>query len=120
MASGDKLKVINPIAELDGDEMTRIMWALVKARLLLPFLDLNLEYYDLHIKHRDQTDETVTVEAAQAVLKHRVGVKCATITANKDRIKEYDLKQEWKSPNATIRGILDGTVFRAPILLKNI
>ncbi len=120
MASGDKLKVINPIAELDGDEMTRIMWALVKARLLLPFLDLNLEYYDLHIKHRDQTDDNVTVEAAQAVLKHRVGVKCATITANKDRIKEYDLKQEWKSPNATIRGILDGTVFRAPILLKNI
>ena len=120
MASGDKLKVINPIVELDGDEMTRIMWALVKARLLLPFLDLNLKYYDLHIKHRDQTDDNVTVEAAQAVLKHRVGVKCATITANKDRIKEYDLKQEWKSPNATIRGILDGTVFRAPILLKNI
>jgi len=120
MASGDKLKVINPIVELDGDEMTRIMWAMVKDRLLLPFLDLNLKYYDLHIKHRDQTDDNVTIEAAKAVLKHGVGVKCATITANKDRIKEYGLKQEWKSPNATIRGILDGTVFRAPILIKNI
>ena len=120
MVSKEKIKVINPIVELDGDEMTRIMWAKVKDKLLLPFLDLKLVYFDLQIKHRDQTDDKVTIEAAEAVLKHGVGVKCATITANTDRVKEYGLKQEWKSPNATIRGILDGTVFRAPILVKNI
>ena len=120
MTTGNKIQVKRPIVELDGDEMTRIMWAMVKDRLLLPFLDLDLEYYDLHIKHRDETDDNVTVEAAHAVLKHGVGVKCATITANTDRIHEYDLEEEWKSPNATLRGILDGTVFRAPILVSNI
>jgi len=120
MTKGNKIRVKSPIAELDGDEMTRIMWALVKDRLLLPFLALELEYYDLHIKHRDETDDKVTAEAAHAVARHGVGVKCATITANTDRIKEYDLKKEWRSPNATLRGILDGTVFRAPILVKNI
>jgi isocitrate dehydrogenase len=118
MALKDKLTVKSTIVELDGDEMTRIMWALVKDKLLLPYLNLKLAYYDLHIKHRDETDDKVTVDAANAVLKHSVGVKCATITANADRIKEYKLKQEWKSPNATIRGILDGTVFRSPILTK--
>ena len=120
MTSGNKIKVINPIVELDGDEMTRIMWAITKDKLLLPYLDLDLEYYDLHIKHRDETDDNVTKAAADAVLKHGVGVKCATITATSDRVNEYGLKQEWKSPNATIRGILDGTVFRAPIMVKNI
>jgi isocitrate dehydrogenase len=120
MTARRKIKVMNPIVELDGDEMTRIMWASTKDKLLLPYLDLNLEYYDLHIKHRDDTDDNVTKAAADAVLKHGVGVKCATITATPDRVKEYDLKQEWKSPNATIRGILDGTVFRAPIMVNNI
>ena len=120
MTTGNRIRVKRPIVELDGDEMTRIMWAMVKDRLLMPFLDLDLEYYDLHIKHRDETDDKVTAEAAHAVAKHGVGVKCATITANTDRIKEYDLKKEWKSPNATLRGILDGTVFRAPILVNNI
>ncbi len=120
MSLKDKIKVKKPIVELDGDEMTRIMWAVTKEKLLLPYLDIDLKYYDLHIKNRDQTDDHVTEEAAAAVLKYGVGVKCATITANPDRIKEYDLKQEWKSPNATIRRILDGTVFRSPILVKNI
>ncbi|MEM0493174.1 MAG: NADP-dependent isocitrate dehydrogenase [Candidatus Thermoplasmatota archaeon] len=115
-----KIKVKNTIVEIDGDEMTRIMWGMVKEKLLLPFLDMNLEYYDLGLKRRDETDDKITTEAANAIKKHKIGVKCATITPNKDRVKEYKLKQEWKSPNATIRAILDGTVFRAPILVKNI
>jgi len=114
------IKVKNTIVELDGDEMTRIMWAMVKDKLLLPYLDVNLEYYDLHMKHRDETDDAVTTKAAEAILKHGVGVKCATITANGDRMKEFDLKHEWKSPNATIRAVLDGTVFRSPILIESI
>ncbi|MCK9275917.1 MAG: NADP-dependent isocitrate dehydrogenase [Syntrophales bacterium] len=115
-----KIKVATPIVEMDGDEMTRVMWAMVKDKLLLPFLDMDIHYYDLHIKNRDTTDDKVTIEAAEATIKYGVAVKCATITANADRIREYDLKQMWKSPNGTIRAILGGTVFRAPILVKNI
>jgi isocitrate dehydrogenase len=116
----NKIKVKSTIVEIDGDEMTRIMWQMVKDKLLLPHLDMKLEYYDLGLKKRDETDDKITLEAAEAIKKHGVGVKCATITPNKDRIKEYNLKQEWKSPNGTIRAALDGTVFRAPILVKNI
>ena len=98
--------------------MTRVMWKMVKEKLLFPYLDMNLEYYDLGLKKRDETDDKITVDAANAIKKHGVGVKCATITPNKDRIKEYNLKKEWPSPNGTIRAILDGTVFRSPILVK--
>ena len=115
-----KIVVKTPIVEMDGDEMTRVMWALVKEKLILPWLDVQLEYYDLHVKHRDDTDDRVTVEAAEAVLRHGVGVKCATITPNQDRVAEYGLKKMWKSPNGTIRSLLDGTVFRKPIFVQNI
>lgn len=115
-----KLKTRNPIVEMDGDEMTRVMWKMVKDKLLVPHIDMDLEYYDLHVKHRDDTDDRVTVDAANAIKKHRVGVKCATITPNADRVDEYKLKKAWKSPNGTIRAILDGTVFRKPILAANI
>src|SRR4030043_1283725 len=116
----DKIKVKNTIVEIDGDEMTRIMWKMVKDKLLLPFLDMDLEYYDLGLKKRDETDDKITSDAANAIKKHGVGVKCATITPNKDRVKEYNLKKEWPSPNGTIRAALDGTVFRSPILVHNI
>lgn len=116
----EKITVKNPIVEIDGDEMTRVMWQMVKDQLLMPYLNMNPEYYDLGLKKRNETDDKITLEAANAIKKYGVGVKCATITPNKDRIKEYNLKQEWKSPNATIRAALDGTVFRAPILVKNI
>jgi isocitrate dehydrogenase len=116
----NKIKMKNTIVEIDGDEMTRVMWAMVKEKLLIPFLDMNLEYYDLGLKKRDETDDKITIDAANAIKKHGVGVKCATITPNKDRIKEYKLKKEWPSPNGTIRAILDGTVFRSPILTNNI
>jgi isocitrate dehydrogenase len=116
----EKILVKNTIVEIDGDEMTRVMWKMVKDKLLLPYLDMKLEYYDLGLKHRDETDDKVTFDAATAIKKHGVGVKCATITPNKDRIKEYNLKKEWPSPNGTIRAALDGTVFRGPILVKNI
>ncbi len=116
----EKIRVKNPIVEMDGDEMTRIMWHLIKERLILPFFDIDLRYYDLGIKHRDETDDRVTVEAADAIREFGVGVKCATITPNAARVKEYGLKQQWKSPNGTIRSILDGTVFRKPIIIKNI
>ena len=119
MALG-RIKVKTPLVEMDGDEMTRIMWKRVKDKLLLPHLDMDLRYYDLHVKHRDDTDDRVTVEAARAVMTYGVGVKCATITPNADRVIEYNLKQMWKSPNGTIRAMLDGTVFRKPILVKNI
>ncbi|MHB8883022.1 MAG: NADP-dependent isocitrate dehydrogenase [Thermodesulfovibrionales bacterium] len=112
--------VKNPIVELDGDEMTRIIWHSIREKLIKPFLDLELKYYDLGMKHRDDTDDRVTVEAAEAIKEFGVGVKCATITPNAARVKEYDLKQQWKSPNGTIRSILDGTVFRKPIIIKNI
>lgn len=116
----DKIKVKNTIVEIDGDEMTRIMWKMVKEKLLFPYLDMKLEYYDLQLKKRDETNDQITIDAANAIKKHYVGVKCATITPNKARVQEYNLKQEWKSPNGTIRAILDGTVFRRPILVKNI
>lgn len=110
----------NPIVEMDGDEMTRIIWAMVKQQLIEPFVDIKLEAYDLHLPNRDRTDDAVTVQAAEAIKKYRVGVKCATITPNDDRVAEYKLKQAWPSPNGTIRAILDGTVFRKPIIVKNV
>ncbi|HIJ60563.1 MAG TPA: NADP-dependent isocitrate dehydrogenase [Nitrospirae bacterium] len=116
----NKIKVKNKIVEIDGDEMARIIWHIIKERLILPYLDIDIEYYDLGIKERDRTDDKITIESAEAIKKHRVGVKCATITPNSARVKEYSLKQQWKSPNGTIRSILDGTVFRKPIIIKNI
>lgn len=115
-----KIKVLNPVVELDGDEMTRIMWKFIKDRLILPYLDINLEYYDLGIEHRDATSDQVTIDSAKAILKHGVGIKCATITPDEARVKEFNLKQMWKSPNGTIRNILDGVVFREPIICNNI
>jgi isocitrate dehydrogenase len=115
-----KIKVKTTIVEMDGDEMTRIMWQMVKDKLLFPYLDMDIAYYDLHVKHRDDTDDQVTIDAAKAIMKYGVGIKCATITPNEDRVKEYSLKKAWKSPNGTIRAMLDGTVFRKPILVNNI
>lgn len=115
-----KIKVKTTIVEIDGDEMTRIMWQMVKEKLLFPFLEMDLEYYDLHVSKRDETDDRITLDAAEAIKKYGVGVKCATITPDKGRVAEYKLKQMWKSPNATIRAMLDGTVFRSPILVKNV
>jgi isocitrate dehydrogenase len=115
-----KIRMKNTLVEIDGDEMTRVMWAMIKEKLLAPFVELKTEYYDLGLKNRDATDDTITLKAAEAITKYGVGVKCATITPDKNRIKEYDLKQEWKSPNGTLRALLDGTVFRKPILVKNI
>jgi len=114
------ITVKNPIVEMDGDEMTRIIWRMIKEKLLFPHLTMDLKYYDLGVKHRNDTDDKVTTDAATAVDAYGVGVKCATITPNAARVKEYNLKQAWKSPNATIRSILDGTVFRKPITVKNI
>lgn len=116
----DKITVKSPIVELDGDEMTRIIWQYIKDKLIYPFLDVDLKYFDLGLRHRDETDDQVTTDAANAIKHYGVGVKCATITPNAARVKEYSLKQQWKSPNATIRSILDGTVFRKPIIIKNI
>ena len=107
-----KIKVANPVVDLDGDEMTRIIWKWIKDKLIFPFLDLEIEYYDLGMENRDATDDKVTVEAAEAIKKHGVGIKCATITPDEARVKEFNLKKMWKSPNGTIRNILDGVVFR--------
>lgn len=115
-----KIKMTTPLVEMNGDEMTRVIWDMIKEELLNPFIDLKTEYYDLGIEYRNETDDKVTVEAAEAIKKYGVGVKCATITPNADRIKEYNLKEMWKSPNGTIRAILDGTVFRAPIAVSSI
>ena len=115
-----KIQMITPLVEMDGDEMTRILWKMIKDELILPFVDLKSEYYDLGLKHRDETDDKVTVESANATKRLGVAVKCATITPNAARVKEYDLKEMWKSPNGTIRAILDGTVFRKSILVKGI
>jgi isocitrate dehydrogenase len=115
-----KIKVANPVVDLDGDEMTRIIWKLIKDKLILPFLDITLEEYDLGIEHRDATSDKVTVDAAHAIQKWGVGVKCATITPDEARVKEFDLKQMWKSPNGTIRNILGGVVFREPIICRNV
>jgi isocitrate dehydrogenase len=115
-----KIKVEGTVVELDGDEMTRIIWKLIKETLILPHLDVDLDYYDLGMEHRDETDDQVTVDAANAIKKHHVGVKCATITPDEARVKEFGLKQMWLSPNGTIRNILGGTIFRAPIVIKNV
>ncbi len=115
-----KIKVATPVVELDGDEMTRIIWKMIRERLILPYLDVDLKYYDLGVEYRDKTDDKVTVEAAEAIKKYGVGVKCATITPDEARVKEFNLKQMWRSPNGTIRNILDGTVFREPIICKNV
>lgn len=115
-----KIKMTVPLVEMDGDEMTRILWKMIKDTLLLPYIDLKTEYYDLGIKERDNTDDQITRDAAEAIKRYGVGVKCATITPNADRVKEYNLKKMWKSPNGTIRSILDGTVFREPITVKTI
>jgi isocitrate dehydrogenase len=115
-----KIKVANPVVELDGDEMTRIIWKFIKDKLILPYLDLDIKYYDLGMEHRDATNDQVTVDAAEAIKKYNVGIKCATITPDEQRVKEFNLKQMWKSPNGTIRNILDGTVFREPIVCDNV
>ena len=115
-----KIKVLNPVVELDGDEMTRIIWKFIKDKLILPYLDLDIKYYDLGVEFRDQTNDQVTIDAANAIKQYGVGIKCATITPDEARVKEFNLKQMWKSPNGTIRNILDGTVFREPIVINNI
>jgi isocitrate dehydrogenase len=116
----NKIKVANPVVELDGDEMTRIIWHFIKEKLILPYLDLDIKYYDLGMEHRDATNDQVTIDAAEAIKKYNVGIKCATITPDEERVVEFGLKQMWKSPNGTIRNILDGTVFREPIVCKNV
>src|ERR1700752_941910 len=115
-----KIKVANPVVDIDGDEMTRIIWKLIKDKLIFPFLDIQLDYYDLGMEHRDATDDKVTVDAAEAIRHYRVGVKCATITPDEARVKEFNLKKMWKSPNGTIRNILGGTIFREPIVCSNV
>ncbi len=115
-----KIKVANPVVELDGDEMTRIIWDFIKQKLILPYLDVDLHYYDLGVEERDRTDDQITIDAAHAIQKYGVGVKCATITPDEARVEEFKLKQMWKSPNGTIRNILGGTIFRQPIICKNV
>lgn len=115
-----KIKVANPVVELDGDEMTRIIWKFIKDKLIIPYLDVDIKYYDLGMEYRDATNDQVTIDAAEAIKKYGVGIKCATITPDEARVKEFNLKQMWKSPNGTIRNILDGTVFREPIVCKNV
>ena len=115
-----KIKVENPVVELDGDEMTRIIWDFIKKKLILPYLDIDLKYYDLGIEERDRTEDQVTIDAAHAIQKYGVGVKCATITPDEARVEEFGLKKMWKSPNGTIRNILGGVVFRAPIICQNV
>ena len=116
----NKIKVVGTVVELDGDEMTRIIWQFIKDSLILPYLDINLEYYDLGIQYRDKTDDQVTIDSAHAIQKHGVGVKCATITPDEARVKEFNLKKMWKSPNGTVRNILGGVIFREPIIIKNV
>ncbi len=117
---GQKIKVINPVVELDGDEMTRIIWKFIKDKLILPYLELDIKYYDLGMEYRDETNDQVTIDAANAIKQYGVGIKCATITPDEQRVQEFKLKQMWKSPNGTIRNILDGTVFREPIVCANV
>src|SRR5690606_16886959 len=115
-----KIKVANPVVDLDGDEMTRIIWQAIKDKLILPYLDIPIEYYDLSVENRDATDDQVTVDAANAIKTHGVGIKCATITPDEARVEEFKLKKMWKSPNGTIRNILGGVIFREPIISKNV
>jgi isocitrate dehydrogenase len=115
-----KIKVINPVVELDGDEMTRIIWKFIKDQLILPYLDLDIKYYDLGVEHRDETNDQVTIDSAEAIKKYNVGIKCATITPDESRVKEFNLKKMWRSPNGTIRNIVGGTIFREPIIMKNV
>src|SRR4028118_2274301 len=115
-----KVVVKNPVVELDGDEMTRIIWKFIKDKLILPYIEVDIKYYDLGVEYRDQTNDQVTIDAANAIRQYGVGIKCATITPGEARVEEFNLKQMWKSPNGTIRNILDGTVFREPIVIKNI
>ena len=115
-----KIKVANPVVDLDGDEMTRIIWQFIKEKLILPYLDLPIDYYDLSVEYRDQTDDQVTIDAANAIKKHGVGIKCATITPDEARVEEFGLKKMWRSPNGTIRNILGGVIFREPIIMKNV
>src|ERR1044072_1262243 len=110
----EKIKVANPVVELDGDEMTRIIWKFIKEKLILPYVDVDIKYYDLGLPNRDATNDQVTIDAAEATLKYNVGIKCATITPDEERVVEFKLKQMWKSPNGTVRNILNGTVFREP------
>jgi isocitrate dehydrogenase len=117
---GQKIKVANPVVELDGDEMTRIIWKFIKDKLILPYLELDIKYYDLGMEYRDETNDQVTIDAANAIKQYGVGIKCATITPDEQRVQEFKLKQMWKSPNGTIRNILDGTVFREPIVCANV
>src|SRR4030088_3132074 len=115
-----KIKVKNPVVEMDGDEMTRIIWQKIREKLILPYLDIDLKYFDLSVQHRDETNDQVTIDAANATRKYGVAVKCATITPDEARVKEFGLKQMWRSPNGTIRNILDGTIFREPIICQNV
>src|SRR6201991_2214659 len=115
-----KIKVANPVVELDGDEMTRIIWKFIKDKLILPYIDVDIKYFDLGVEYRDETNDQVTIDAANAIKQYGVGIKCATITPDEARVKEFSLKQMWKSPNGTIRNILDGTVFREPIVMSNV
>src|SRR5262245_28345278 len=119
-SAAPRIRARNPIVEMDGDEMTRVIWAMVKQHLIEPFVELELDAYDLHLPNRDRTDDAVTTQAAEAIKRHKVGVKCATITPDAARVQEYHLKKAWASPNGTIRAILDGTVFRKPIIVKNV
>ena len=115
-----KIKVANPVVEMDGDEMTRIIWTFIKDKLILPYLDIDIKYYDLSVEKRDETDDQITVDAAKAVIEHKVGIKCATITPDEARVEEFELKKMWRSPNGTIRNIIGGTVFREPIIMSNV
>src|SRR5499426_1245377 len=115
-----KIKVVNPIVELDGDEMTRIIWSFIKEKLILPYLDVDLKYYDLGVESRDATEDKITVDAANAIKQHGVGVKCATITPDEARVREFKLKKMWRSPNGTIRNIIGGVIFREPIICRNV
>ena len=115
-----KIKVENPVIEIDGDEMTRIIWQLIKDKLILPYLDIDLKYYDLSVQVRDDTNDQITIDAAEAIKEYGVGIKCATITPDEARVEEFNLKEMWRSPNGTIRNILGGTVFREPIICKNV
>ena len=115
-----KIRVLNPVAELDGDEMTRVIWDLIKKKLILPYLDIDIQYFDLSVENRDATNDKVTLDAAKAIQECKVGIKCATITPDEGRVSEFKLKKMWKSPNGTIRNYLGGTVFREPIVISNI